>query len=77
MCISLANDKIKQRIFASQENKDLVKPLLLLHSELVTRRAMEQQNVKQNTKGSMNWRSNGKIFSNIYDRYSDKGKIGA
>lgn len=64
---SLTDDKIKQRIFASQGNLDADKSSLLLHTKSVTRRAVEQQNVKQNTKDGMNWRSNGKIFLNIYN----------
>jgi len=66
-CVSLADDKIKQRIFASQENVDSAKLPLLLCAESVTRRAVEQQNGKQNTKQSLNWRSSGKVFLNIYN----------
>lgn len=64
---SLADDKVKQRICAKQANVDSDKTPLLLHAELVTRREMEQQNVKPNTKDGMNWRSNRKIVFNIYN----------
>lgn len=62
---SPADDKIKQRTFASQESANSDKSLLLLHAETITRRSNEKL-VEQNTRDSMNWRSNGKIFLNIY-----------
>lgn len=45
-CISPADDKIKQRIFASQENVYSADPPLNLCAESVTGRAVEPQNVK-------------------------------
>lgn len=64
-CILLADDKIKQRIFESQENVYSADFPLILGAERVTGRAVEPQNVKRNTKDSMNWSNNGKIFLNI------------
>lgn len=40
-CVSLADDKRKQRIFASWDTVDSAEPLLVLHAESVTRRAVE------------------------------------